>query len=1054
MNYPGKCKLFFVMLAIIANSFFLHAQTTPLKDLFIRHIGEKEGLLHNAVNCFYQDNRGYMWVGGRALQRYDGIRFKTYFDGSELISFNAIVEDSGRNIWMGSTKGMFQYDRFADKLSFFQDSIQFKGKKLLFSTHQAYCDKRGNVWVAGPGFYGIKPWNKTQFVGADQILSIGDGNNTGYFFHLDDRDRIWYSLGKEYGIAYYDTQLEKVFSHYSNPNQQAVLDQKVSGNFHYCVDRNDRLWINDGFERRVLGRWDSALVKFVDYQIEYPRQLEVMGNSYFAVPGKMMLGSKKDLYIDLSEHMGFAKYNEQTDNFECVYSDYNFSNGLWDHVTPAFPSYGSYIDRQGLIWYAGEGISLLAPTKQLFRATTTGKNDVLMNDRQPKNGFLGTPLTSIIKMNDGYYYGGFYGDGFWQIDSNFNLLKKIVLPKSAHNLVWTLFSGDGKTVFLGEQWKNLFGYDITQQKFRQLPNTFSQVTKTYVEHKESVWLMHWNSSITHFNPVTFEMHNYPIWHSPDSQKIRNVVGFMPDGKGGLWITASNTGLHLFDIATKKITYSWFPNPNKKDDLTTNALNAIVRVNEDTLLLGGNGLFIYNHTTKKAEYFGAEQGLPCYAVTSILRDQLQKNLFWLNTSDKGICLFNLTTKSITTFPSDVGNNNLVGDYTRLFDSVKNNILFSHSKGYSVINRNNYNYVVADNQQPVIITEIWVNGQSLSVDSIMRKGSLRLKSDQNRLAIKLATLNFWSSSKIQYFYKLSKNEDWQLMEKDAELSFVELSPGEYDLSFVAAENRKAIGQTATTLSVSVLPPFYKSWWFLTIGILGIVVLAIWYNHRELKTVRNEARLQQKIVETEMQSLRAQMSPHFVFNSLNSIENFIMQNEKRLASDYLNKFSQLIRSILESSTNELVPVRKDLQSLSNYVQLEQLRFNHRFSYQVEIDPQLVDGDFFVPSLLVQPYLENAILHGLVHSEKENLLLKLKIALAGDQIRYTIIDNGIGRAKAAAYNLQNKPNHKSVGLKITQDRINLFNKTKQEPVLIEDLTDESGNALGTKVDIILNIG
>jgi LytS/YehU family sensor histidine kinase len=276
----------------------------------------------------------------------------------------------------------------------------------------------------------------------------------------------------------------------------------------------------------------------------------------------------------------------------------------------------------------------------------------------------------------------------------------------------------------------------------------------------------------------------------------------------------------------------------------------------------------------------------------------------------------------------------------------------------------------------------------------------------------------------------------------------------LSFVAAENRKAIGQTATTLSVSVLPPFYKSWWFLTIGILGIVVLAIWYNHRELKTVRNEARLQQKIVETEMQSLRAQMSPHFVFNSLNSIENFIMQNEKRLASDYLNKFSQLIRSILESSTNELVPVRKDLQSLSNYVQLEQLRFNHRFSYQVEIDPQLVDGDFFVPSLLVQPYLENAILHGLVHSEKENLLLKLKIALAGDQIRYTIIDNGIGRAKAAAYNLQNKPNHKSVGLKITQDRINLFNKTKQEPVLIEDLTDESGNALGTKVDIILNIG
>ena len=121
--------------------------------------------------------------------------------------------------------------------------------------------------------------------------------------------------------------------------------------------------------------------------------------------------------------------------------------------------------------------------------------------------------------------------------------------------------------------------------------------------------------------------------------------------------------------------------------------------------------------------------------------------------------------------------------------------------------------------------------------------------------------------------------------------------------------------------------------------------------------------------MQALQAQMNPHFFFNSLNSIENFIMQNEKKLASDYLNKFARFIRSILDSSYNELIEVDKDIESLQLYIDLEQLRHNNKFSYCCEVDPALLSGEYHVPSLLVQPFLENAIIHGIGPSDRKDL-------------------------------------------------------------------------------------
>lgn len=250
-----------------------------------------------------------------------------------------------------------------------------------------------------------------------------------------------------------------------------------------------------------------------------------------------------------------------------------------------------------------------------------------------------------------------------------------------------------------------------------------------------------------------------------------------------------------------------------------------------------------------------------------------------------------------------------------------------------------------------------------------------------------------------------------------------------------------------------------WLLGVAIicllLAVLIAFFIYKNNKAEKKRTESSLKQKIAETQMEVLRAQMNPHFIFNSLNSIENFMMQNEKRLASDYLNKFTRLIRTILDSSLNELLPVAKDMEALQLYIDLQLLRFDNKFTYHTCIDPQLLTGDYKVPALIIQPFVENAIEHGIAHSEKRDCRLTVSAKLQDDFLIYLVEDNGIGRTQAAIYNQQNKPNHKSVGLSITQDRIRLFNgqHSSGDDVYITDLYGPDKEPAGTRITVKIKL-
>ncbi|MEO5892892.1 MAG: histidine kinase [Ferruginibacter sp.] len=315
--------------------------------------------------------------------------------------------------------------------------------------------------------------------------------------------------------------------------------------------------------------------------------------------------------------------------------------------------------------------------------------------------------------------------------------------------------------------------------------------------------------------------------------------------------------------------------------------------------------------------------------------------------------------------------------------------------------------------------------------------------------------------------------QLKNKDSSLFYYRLHRASFDTLFSEHNKRNTIihesewilkskeienGHLKELATIQEKELDIKNALLLALAIcFGLIIGIAFFINKSIqaKKKRTESSFKQQIAEMQMQALQSQMNPHFIFNSLNSIENFMMQNEKRLASDYLNKFARLIRTILDSSRNEVLPLSKDLEALQLYIDLQQLRFNKKFCYETVIDPNLQNGDYKVPSLIIQPYVENAIEHGLAHSEREDLKLTVKVNLVKDFILYIIEDNGIGRVQSAEYNSQNKPYHKSVGLKITENRVHIFNGSYsgQDNIVIKDLYDASGQAIGTRVSVKIKV-
>ena len=220
------------------------------------------------------------------------------------------------------------------------------------------------------------------------------------------------------------------------------------------------------------------------------------------------------------------------------------------------------------------------------------------------------------------------------------------------------------------------------------------------------------------------------------------------------------------------------------------------------------------------------------------------------------------------------------------------------------------------------------------------------------------------------------------------------------------------------------------------------------QKLESKKVKAEFQQQTTELEMQALRAQMNPHFIFNCLSSINRFILVNKIEEASDYLTKFSRLIRMVLHNSEKPLIALESELEALRLYLDLERLRFKNAFNYSITFINTIDINAVYIPPMLIQPFAENAIWHGLMHKKSVGCL-EIQLCAEGKALTCTIIDNGIGRNMAASFNSRSAEKNKPMGVEITAGRLALLNKSRAQAAVfnIVDLMDDEGNGCGTKV-------
>jgi LytS/YehU family sensor histidine kinase len=235
----------------------------------------------------------------------------------------------------------------------------------------------------------------------------------------------------------------------------------------------------------------------------------------------------------------------------------------------------------------------------------------------------------------------------------------------------------------------------------------------------------------------------------------------------------------------------------------------------------------------------------------------------------------------------------------------------------------------------------------------------------------------------------------------------------------------------------------------GLAGVVVLLILFAIRYRITLKTG--YEKKMKEIEMRALRAQMNPHFIFNCLGSINRYIVKSDTKTASHYLTKFAKLIRLILDNSASDHISLDVEIQTLQLYLEMESLRFDRGFDYQIQLDEHLPSEMIQLPSMLIQPYVENAIWHGLLQKEEKGKLWIRFKKINGHILQAEIEDNGIGRKRAMELKSKNTVKQKSYGMQISSDRIQIINNLYKlnNSVTVHDLTDETGMASGTKITL-----
>ena len=626
--------------------------------------------------------------------------------------------------------------------------------------------------------------------------------------------------------------------------------------------------------------------------------------------------------------------------------------------------------------------------------------------------------------------------------------------------------------------------------------------------KNTVYAGYWNGVVTEINNSIEKV----VYRSPPSKKIYNLFlannnklfiaadesGFISENKfHPIVFKAINqkVGAHIKNNFLKRSDGSLYnsaqSNLLKMDDdeiLETvdckNRINCLFETHQHQLVLGcKNGAFLFNDSTKKTtpfhhslekisiediKYFHHQlcfatkgnglvliDGINSHSIREsdgllsdlINRIYVHENDIWCATN-KGISHIRFT--DVDKFKYQILNitskeglpSNEINDITLLNDTLwvatNSGICFFNST-------NDFTNTIA----PIVyITSMRING----VDSLLQS-HYSLPYDLNNLKISFEGISYKSQMDILYRYELITSKDSiSGFTKNRDVDFLSLSPGNYSFSIRAKNSSGIWSKNTAAISFTINPPFWQTWWLRLIALVVMAASVYTFYKIRLKRIKEKFSIEKKQASLQLTAMRSQMNPHFIFNVMGSIRSYMQKNDMASAEKYLTSFAKLVRYTLDNSEILEVSLEEELNALRNYASLEMQRFENSFDFEIKCEEGIDMNDTFLPSLLLQPFVENAIKHGMERLYGRGKLL-IEIKKIKDSIMIAIQDNGVGRNDAMHWNETTREKHVSHGSKLTFDRVTAFNKAYNKNITMQviDLADKGAKHHGTRVEIIL---
>lgn len=477
-------------------------------------------------------------------------------------------------------------------------------------------------------------------------------------------------------------------------------------------------------------------------------------------------------------------------------------------------------------------------------------------------------------------------------------------------------------------------------------------------------------------------------HPSGNSTLKKRIYDIQEYENGIAVATASKGIAVIS--------NGIHNLNKEHGLSSNIIPELVVVKDTIWAASNQGI---NRITKhkdgwKIKVFTIQHGLPSNDISSIV---YVNGYIWAATS-KGVCKFK---------PSQIQNNTTL--------------------------------------PYIVLTSLTINQQEKE-----NINSLELQYDENNLSVEYSGISLKSLGDLEYRYRINTNSKW-IYTSNQSLALNALETGLYSVE-IQVKNENNFWSKSLTINFEILPPFWFTWWFDSILILIIIGIVLLITSYRLKLVRSrllkESNLQTDLFNQRQAALSAQMNPHFLFNALNALNSMIYLNDKKLASKYISRFSSLMRKTLNNSRETFICLEEEIEALQSYLDLERMRLEDSFEYKIDIDDDIDLFEVKVPSLIFQPFVENAIWHGI--REIEDGLVTIKLEKLESAVLCTIEDNGNGRQLK-----QKDDKRKSAGISITQKRLELIYElhSSNYKFKIIDLKSEEGTGIGTRVEFILPI-